>query len=182
VLTQLSTAGVVVTLMARGEGREMAAGDALDAAQDRAKDLLLASLKSFLILALLTITIVGIPWATMKGVQWSFLTQSIMVDGADHRSALRRSAELVRGNWWLTAGRLIVIGLLVGVAGSVLGGTIQAIVPDVPGILLAGAVGFLTTPYSIIASSLMFYDYRHRKAEASPPPPAQTPGDVAAAL
>lgn len=182
VLTQLSTAGVVVVLKAIGNGNPISAGDALDAAQDRAKDLLLASLKSFLVLFLLAITIVGIPWAIMKAVQWSFLTQSIMIDGADHRNALGRSAELVRGNWWLTLGRLIVIGILVGVTGSIVGGIIQAIIPDVPGILLAGAVGFLTTPYSIIASSLMFYDYRNRKGMNRTPQPVTPPDDVAAAL
>lgn len=184
VVGQLSTAGVVVVLRAMGERKPVSAGDALDAAQDRAKDLLLASLRSSLILFALTITIVGIPWAVKKAIDWVFLTQSIMVDGVGHRDALRHSQQLVKGNWWLTVGRLLVIGILVGITGSIFGGVIQAIVPDVPGILLAGAVGFFTTPYTIIASSLMFYDYRNRKSVNQPPLPAAppTPTDVAAGL
>jgi hypothetical protein len=181
VIGQLSTAGVVVVLKAMGEGRPVSAGDALDAAQDRAKDLLLASLRSSVILFLLAITIIGLPWAIKKAVQWVFLTQCIMVDGATHRDALKRSEELVRGNWWLTVGRLLAIGILIGLASSTVGGIIQAIVPDVPGILLAGIVGFFTTPYSIIASSLTFFDYRHRKAPAPTPPTApEDPDEVEA--
>lgn len=184
VLTQLSTAGVVVVLKAIGESKPIAAGDALDAAQDRAKDLLLASLKSILILVLLCVTIIGIPFALWKAIQWIFLTQGIMVDGATHRTALKYSEQVVRGSWWLTLGRFIFLWLLVGISGSLAGEIFQAILSGVPAILLAGAVGFLTTPYTIIASSLMFYDYRNRKGLNQSPAPAapSTPDDVAAGL
>jgi hypothetical protein len=173
VFQQLATAGVVFVMQAVGERRQVSAGDALDAAQDRAKDLLLASLRSIAIILLLLVSVIGIPWAIKRVVQWSFLTQAIMVEGAGHRDALQRSADLVRGSWWLTLGRLFCLWVMVLFAGYVLGGLITAIIPDVPGIVFAGCVGFLTSPFLIIATTLIYFDYRSRKtlSPAPVPPP-----------
>lgn len=162
VIYVLSTAGVVVVIKGIGEGRVVAAGEALDAAQDRMKDLLLTSLKSIVFVFLLMVSIVGIPWAIRRAVLWLFYTQAIMVDGATHRDALDKSAELVKGRWWLTVGRTLVITIMVGFASSLVGGLFTAIVPGVPGILLSGALGFLTVPYTIVTNTLIFYDYRTR--------------------
>jgi len=166
IIYQLSSAAVIAVVAAVGEGRPIKGGDALDAAQDRAKDILLAVLKLTTITILLAITIVGIPWAIKKGIQWSLVTQSVMIDGVSHREALAHSARLVENDWWVTLGRLLVIGILVGIFGGA-ASIIQGAIPGVPGAIIGGCVGFLTVPYSIIASTLIFYDYKHRK---TPPP------------
>jgi hypothetical protein len=174
VIQQLCTAGVVEVLKGFDERRTLAAGDALDAAQDRARDILLASLRATAIVFLFCISILGIPWGIKRLVQWSFIVQAIMAEGIGHRQALQRSADLVRGRWWATFGYLIVIGLLVGLTSSVVGGLLQQIVSGVPGIILAGAVGFFTTPYMIIATTLIYFDLRLRKEQqATPRPPSE---------
>ena len=171
VIYVLSSASVVVVMKGVGEGQPVNAGDALDAAQDRMKDLLLASLKSFVYIILLMISVAGIPWAIRRLILWLFQAQAIMIDGASHRDALDQSARLVKGRWWLTLGRVFVIGILISLISGAVGSIISAILPGVPGILLAGAFGFFTTPYSIIASTLIYFDYRTKTMSSAPPPP-----------
>jgi hypothetical protein len=61
---------------------------------------------------------------------------------------------------------------------SVVGGLLQEIVSGVPGIILAGAVGFFTTPYMIIATTLIYFDLKLRKEQQAPPkqPEQDEPG------
>jgi hypothetical protein len=48
-----------------------------------------------------------------------FATQAAALDGLGPGAAMRRSSDLVRGQWWRTCGCLLATGLLLGLAGSI---------------------------------------------------------------
>lgn len=164
VFYQLTTAAAVAIIRGIAAGDDVSAGDALDAAQDRTRDLLLASLRSTAIIFLLAVTIVGIPWAIKRTVQWSLIIQGIMLDGVGHREALQHSADLVRGNWWNTLGRLILSGIVIGIPGQIVSSIISSAIPGVIGIIASSSVSFLTLPYPIIATTLIFANLKTKKA------------------
>lgn len=49
---------------------------------------------------------------TVLIIYWSVATQATVVEGYKPIAALRRSFELVRGNWWRTFAALVLIGLV----------------------------------------------------------------------
>jgi hypothetical protein len=113
---------------------------------------------------LLTITLIGIPFAIYRAVRWYFISQVIMVEGLSGEAVLARSAALVEGKWWNTVGRLIVMALVIQIPVGLLSSALSAAFPGVAGILISSATAFVTTPFGIIASTLMFFDLYVRKA------------------
>ncbi|HVW16685.1 MAG TPA: hypothetical protein VHB30_00410 [Solirubrobacteraceae bacterium] len=49
-------------------------------------------------------------------VRWSVATQAAVAEGLVGPAALARSAELVRGRWWVVLGRVIAAGVAIGIA------------------------------------------------------------------
>lgn len=164
ILTVLTSGALVAFLNRTNEGETVASADALDAAQDKLGPLVGASLRVFFICFLLTITIIGIPFAIYRVVRWYFISQVIMVEGLSGEGVLARSAELVAGKWWNTLGRIIVMFLVIQIPTSLLSSALSAAFPGVGGIFLSSATAFVTTPFGIIASTLMFFDLFVRKA------------------
>ena len=161
---ELVGAAVVAQINGRDLGQTMAAGDALDVAQDRFGDVIGAAVRSTAIVFLLAITIVGIPWALKRGVEWAFLTEAIIIDGQKGEPSLAYSAALVLGNWWSTFGRLIVAGIVIGIPTVMLSSLIALAVPGVIGIIASSVPEFLALPFGIIATTLIFFDLKLRKA------------------
>ncbi len=114
---------------------------------------------------LMAITIIGIPFAFYFGVRWSFLSQAVVLDGAGPRAALSRSSDLVHGQWWRVLGISLVIGLITGIASTVLGAL------NVIPVLGAIAASTLAAPLSPIAQTLLYYDLRARKDGTPAPNP-----------
>jgi hypothetical protein len=166
ILTVLTSGGLVAFLNRTDAGETVASADALDDAQGRLGPLTGASLRVFFICLLLSVTIIGIPFAIYRIVRWYFISQVIMVEGVTGEAVLARSAELVEGKWWNTLGRLIVMGLVIQIPVGLLSSALSAAFPGVGGILLSSATAFVTTPFGIIASTLMFFDLYVRKAPA----------------
>jgi hypothetical protein len=98
-------------------------------------------------------------------VRLYFAAQAVVVDGLGPTAALRRSSELVRGNWWRTAGYLLGTGLLFGIAGtivvSILGATGSAPI-YVASLIVVEAI---TVSLSGIFATLLFFDLRARRAQ-----------------
>ncbi len=170
-LTILTSAALVSFLDRTDRGEAVASAEALDAAQDRLGPLFGATFRAAAICFLLAITIIGIPFAIYRAVRWYFLSQVIMVEGLKGQEVLARSASLVQGKWWNTVGRLIVTALVIQIPTGLLTSALTAAFPGVAGILLSSAVAFVTTPFGIIASTLMFFDLYVRKA---PQPSGET--------
>ena len=106
----------------------------------------------------------AVPFAIYRVVRWYFISQVIMVEGLSGQAVLVRSAELVAGRWWNTLGRIIVTFLVIQIPTGLLSSALTAAFPGVAGILLSSAIAFVTTPFGIIASTLMFFDLFVRKA------------------
>ena len=164
ILTVLTSAALVSYLDRSDRGEQVTSADALDDAQDRLGPLIGATLRAALICFLLAITVIGIPFAIYRAVRWIFISQVVMVEGIRGHAVLARSAELIQGKWWNTVGRLIVTALVIQIPTGILSSALTAAFPGVVGILLTSAIGFVTTPFGIIASSLMFFDLFVRKA------------------
>ena len=116
-LANLLASVVIIAIVAwtMGElsaGRTPTVRDGLIAVIARRGALLRAVATSVAVVALASVSIVGIPFAIHRIVSYQFVTQSVMLEDLDGRSASRRSVELVRGRWWHTA---VVLGLI-GVA------------------------------------------------------------------
>jgi hypothetical protein len=164
--------GAVELIDKADSGQTLTSAEALDAAQARFGRLAGASLRATAIIGGLFITIVGIPWAIARAIRWVFITQSIMIDGETGASALAHSAALVQGRWWNTFGRLLVSGIVVGVPAGLVGQLALSALPGVPGTVLGACTGFLSIPYGIIATTLMFFDLKARKRDDDNPSPA----------
>jgi hypothetical protein len=165
VLQQLVTGGAVEYLDEMDKDNMIAPAEALDRAQGNLGPLIGATLRAAFIVFLFCITIVGIPWGIYRAIRWVFLSQVIMIEGLSGEAVLARSAELVAGRWWNTLGRLLVVGLVVGIPVGLLQQALIEAAPGVVGTILSSATGFITVPFGIIGLSLMFFDLRARKGE-----------------
>ncbi|HEY2372709.1 MAG TPA: hypothetical protein VGH82_09175 [Gaiellaceae bacterium] len=124
------------------------------------------------LVALLELTVVGIPIAIWLTVSWSLLAQVMVLDGTPSPGPLRRSAALVRGNWWRTAIFTLVItvgGLSLGplVGGLLLLGTSAAF--NVINVV-AGLVYAVTMPFVAIATTYLYFDLSTRSQLAARTP------------
>ena len=175
VLQQLVTGGAVEYLDESDKGNPIAPSEALDRAQANIGALIGATLRAAIIVILFSITIVGIPWGIYRAVRWVFLSQVIMIEGLTGEAVLARSAELVSGRWWNTLGRLLVVGLVVGIPVGLLQQALMEAAPGIVGTILSSATGFITVPFGIIGLSLMFFDLRARKGNDGGPPAQPVP-------
>jgi hypothetical protein len=175
VLQQLVTGGTVEYLDETDEGKTLEPAEALDRAQSNLGALIGATLRAYAIVFLLAISFVGIPFAIYRAIRWIFLAQVIMTENKRGQEVLARSAELVQGRWWNTLGRLLVVGLVIGIPIGVLQQALMAAAPGIAGTVLSSATGFITVPFGIIAVSLMFFDLRARRGEDVTSTPEEPP-------
>jgi hypothetical protein len=156
--------GTVFYLDRVSQGETPTAQDALDAAQAKLGALVGATFRSLVIVLLLIITIIGIPFAIYRGVRWVFISQAVMLDGKVGEEVLAHSASLVENNWWLTVGRSIVTGLVVAIPAQIIAALATVAFPGAIGALVEAATIFITVPYGIIATTLVFFDYKLEKS------------------
>ena len=92
--------------------------------------------------------------------------------------ALRRSRELVAGQWWRVFGIGILFSVMIGVVGGIisLGASAVADATDREVFVLLGSMlsDVLTIAFTAIAATLVFFDLRVRQ-EGVPPPPRWAP-------
>ncbi|MEX2195890.1 MAG: glycerophosphoryl diester phosphodiesterase membrane domain-containing protein [Thermoleophilaceae bacterium] len=123
-------------------------------------------------------------------VRWYFVAQAVVIDGRRGSAALRRSGELVTGEWWRVLGVAIVVNLIVIIPAAVVGLplSLAAEQADRAVLGLAGSIlaQLVTVPYIAIVGTLLFFDLSARKAGrvpspvAPPPPPGAPPPDQGA--
>ena len=141
----------------------------------RVLTLLMVGLLSF---ALIVLVVVGFALLIVPGIimltlmiYWSLATQAVVMEGYKPLSALKRSFDLVRGNWWrtftawaliilVTIGLSLIIGLplgaLTGAIGleGLVGRTIETLVNMIAGVIIAPIPG--------IAGALIYLNLRAR--------------------
>jgi hypothetical protein len=160
----LITAMMARTVVALDQGRVPSLGEALRAG-------LGVFLPAAAVVAMYTLGVIG--WAALLllpgvyfAVRWYFAAQAVVIDGRRGVAALRRSGELVSGQWWSTLGRLITLAAIGLVAGLVVGGILQAIGNGVgsPALYVVGNVlgQAAGASFGALASTLLFFDRRAR--------------------
>ncbi|MBM3947837.1 MAG: hypothetical protein FJ312_01080 [SAR202 cluster bacterium] len=109
-------------------------------------------------------------------VYWSVAGQAIIIEGRKPLDALKRSLELVRGDWWRVFGIILIFllvaagfGLMVNapfVIASWIVGTEPSSTVDAALRFFGGlAVGTAVAPILAIAWTLLYYDLRLRKED-----------------
>ncbi len=149
-------------------GRRVNAATCYAAASISAVSLLLAFLVVFsalLVGALLSLALIGIPLLVFVMVIWFCYAQPIIVEGKRPTDALRRSFDLVWGNWWRVFGigvafaLLLFLGALIAAVPGILIGLKYRLLGD----LVATLGGVVVTPLGYIAATLVYFDLRVRK-------------------
>jgi hypothetical protein len=136
----------------------------------------------FTVLGFLALVIPGIYLYTAMIVS----PQATVVEGKRGMAAIRRSMELVKNNWWRVFGILLVVGLIGGIASSILliPGELIAAATDSGPISLAGQILGSAISYSFqaLTTTLIFFDLRARRELPQgywpPPPPGPPPPPV----
>jgi len=102
-----------------------------------------------------------------------FAVQAAALDGDAPRAALRRSADVVQGQWWRTLGYLLGTGLVVGVAGSF--ATTAFAASGNGALFVAGTavIESIVVSLTAIFATLLYYDLRVR-SDRAPTAPADT--------
>jgi hypothetical protein len=176
VVQPLVTAACIAAVMALGRGETPSAGWSIARGFERWGAVLAA-----VILAGLA-TLAGFVAFVIPGV-WLlvslyFASQAVVAEGHSPMDAVRRSRELVRGQWWRVFGIGVLFSVMIGVITSIVAGGADAVaesadrqVISLLGTMLADvfAIGF-----TAVASTLVFFDLRVR-SEGVPPPPRWAP-------
>jgi hypothetical protein len=181
ITTPLITAGHVHAVMDLGAGRPASAGSALAAAARRltpvATAVVLAGLGSALGLLLLIVPGVYL-WA-----RWFLAAQAVVAEGLGPIEGLRRSADLVRGQWWRIFGIALVITLIAAILAALILIPLQLVgdaADSGPLVLLGQIIGdAVTLSFAALAGTLLFFDARARKhpayAAEQPTPDLEAP-------
>jgi hypothetical protein len=97
-------------------------------------------------------------------VRFIVASQAAVLERQGVTDSLRRSWNLVEGNWWRVFGIVIVVAILVSVLEALVGRVVSAAAGDVLGSGLSTlVVGVFIQPIQAIALTLLYYDLRIRK-------------------
>jgi hypothetical protein len=117
------------------------------------------------IIGLTALTSIGLLLGIWLAARWAFIAQVVLLEDGSALGALRRSAQLVRGNWWRTASLLlfvIVVALLLGpLVGTLLLFVTNASFNFIN--LVSSLVYVVVLPYAAIASTYLYFDLRVAK-------------------
>ena len=125
---------------------------------------LLGSLVIAAVVGLLFATVILLPLGIFLLVNWSLLPQVVVVEGEGPLLGLRRSREIVRGQWWRTFGINLAIVLLAFLPGFVIG-RLTGNSPLWLVALGAAVATALVRPFVALAQTLLYADLRARKGE-----------------
>jgi hypothetical protein len=164
----LVTAAVAAALDELDAGRRVTAREAYRLAFRRLRPLTSGVLREVLVVLVLLVTVAGIPVAVYLLVRWAVVPQACVIEKLPARSALRRSAELVRGRWWRTFGITATVNVLAALSGPVVGliALFMVTSASLNAINLIGSIVYMfTIPLAAVAVSLLYFDLA---AESAP--------------
>jgi len=120
-----------------------------------------------------TLCLIILPLGVWLFVLWTPAAPALAAEPINPGQAIRRSTQLVKGEWWRTFLTMATVLILAGVLAVILGATSGVAASFVPGlpedvsIMLVGTAsllaGSLATPLVPIAFSLLYVDLRVRK-------------------
>jgi Vacuolar protein sorting-associated protein 62 len=148
----------------------------------RVRPLLAGLAIAVIFVTLLTLSFVGILVAVWLLVRWSLLAQAVIIDPDRTKTALQRSARVVKGHWWRTAsftllvtGSGLMLGPLIGIGILFLTGASFGLVN-----LVAAVVNMAVMPLVAIATTFLYFDLsvRDRLAERAAARPRILPAEA----
>jgi len=161
-IVQAATAVAMVQIDA---GREVTALGAYRKILPRLGALLGAVLVAAIIIGILGLSTIGALLAIWLFVRWALIAQPVVLEDASAFGALKRSAQLVRGQWWRTASLMLfvtVIALLLGpLCGTLLLFVTHASFDFIN--LVSSIVYAVVLPYVAIVSTYVYFDVRVAK-------------------
>gem|GEM_PF-5234323 len=178
-VVQSATAVAMVEIDA---GRPVTAWGAYRKAMPTLGSLLSAVLLVGIALALVSLTTVGVFLAAYLIVRWSLLAQVHALENTSGYRALRRSAQLVRGEWWRVASLIVFVTLVALLIGPLCGTLLLfATNASFDFINLVGSViDAVLVPFAAIATTYLYFDLRVEK-ESEPADQEVLPAETAAA-
>jgi hypothetical protein len=109
------------------------------------------------------------------GVRFTVSAQAAVLERQSVTNSLRRSWNLVEGNWWRVFGIVLVVAILVFLLETLVGRLVGAVVGAALGTGLSTVVvGIVIQPIQSIALTLLYYDLRIRKEGGNVPGGAET--------
>ena len=160
-IVQAVTARAVVEIDA---GRPVTPWSAFRLALDAVWPLLGALVIASVALALLVSTFFLLPVAIWLAVRWALIAPVVELEDTSARAGLRRSARLVRHEWF-KVGSLAVLGAALALIAGPLIGAVLILVTDVPLVwlnLAAGVVYAIALPFVAITTAYLYFDVRVR--------------------
>jgi hypothetical protein len=157
-------------------GREISAWNAYRRVLPKLGSLLATVFIVAVALTLVSFTALGAVLAVWLIVRWSFLAQVVVLEGTSRVADLRRSARLVRGNWWRTASLILFVTVLALLLGPLVG-TILLFVSSASFDfvnLISSVVYAIVLPYAAIATTYLYFDLRVASRQAG----TEVAGDV----
>lgn len=114
-------------------GKDISAQEALNQSLRRFLSILGGSVLYILVIVGLSITCIGIPFAIYLFVRWGLMFLPILVEETSVGASLRRSSELVKGNWWRVFGIMLAIILIYYMISTILSATYSFLFLLIPG-------------------------------------------------
>ena len=114
---------------------------------------------------ILSVFIIGIPLLIFAVVVLLFVNHAVVIEQQGPMDALKRSWNVVQGNWWRTFG--IFMAMMLAVIGAALIVFLPAgiFLPPVVVSLLSAAFSTVVTPLFTIAITVLYFDIRVRKEQ-----------------
>ena len=186
--TTLTLLGLALVLAATAralaeidEGRQVGPIDAYRMALAKLRPLLRSLGVGVAVWVLLGATGFLLPVALWLAVRWSLLAQAVELEDRGGRSALRRSAELVRGRW-LRVASLVGVGATLALLAGPLLGALLILLTQAPFAVLnvvAGIVYALAMPFVALTAAYVYFDARCRAELEDAGSPAELPAEIA---
>jgi hypothetical protein len=133
------------------------------------------------VLTLLAVSTAGLPLAAWLLVRCALFGPVVALEGLAGIGALARSAALVRGRWWRSAGLLLLAAVVPALAGPLLG-TLLLVAGELPFPLVnlvSSLVYAVAVPFAAIATTYLYHDLRVRaKLEPIRSGPQQLPAEI----
>jgi len=189
VIQPLVTAACIAAVMALGRGEQPTATWSLARGFERWGAVLAAVLLGGLA------TVAGFVLFVIPGIWLAvalyFASQAVVAEGRSPIEALRRSRELVTGQWWRVFGIGIVfsvgIGVLTGIVSALANSLARSTDRELFALLGAMVGDVFAIGLTAVAGTLVFFDLRTRHEGVAPPPrwapagweaptPPETPG------
>ena len=130
--------------------------------------------------AALSATVVLIPVAVWLVVCWALFAQVVELEDRKAVSAVRRSAELVRGGWFRVASLVGVGAALAVLAGPFLGALLILLTSAPPAWLnlVSGIVHALALPFVALTTCYVYFDARTRREIDAADEPRELPAEI----